>query len=115
MFLIHLPGFDLNKFEKSLKNNLSKSKRKKIINEALKNCCSIKASSLGDAIKISNLIIPEHLEILTDDIDLNQISEIQAGAVFIGTEASAVWEIIVQDHPMLFRQEAKEDLVHKFH
>ena len=89
-FLIHLPGFDLNKFEKSLKNNLSKSKRKKIINEALKNCCSIKASSLGDAIKISNLIIPEHLEILTDDIDLNQIPEIQAGAVFIGTEASAV-------------------------
>ena len=89
-FLIHLPGFDLNKFEESLKNNLSKSKRKKIIKDALKNCCSIKASSLSDAILLSNLIIPEHLEILIDDIDLNQIPEVRAGAVFIGTEASAV-------------------------
>ena len=89
-FLIHLPGFDLNKFEKSLKSNLSKSKRKKIINDALKNCCSIKASSFNDAILLSNLIIPEHLEILIDDIDLNQIPEVRAGAVFIGTEASAV-------------------------
>ena len=39
---------------------------------------------------LSNLIIPEHLEILIDDIDLNQIPEIRAGAVFIGAEASAV-------------------------
>ena len=33
-FLIHLPGFDLNQFNKTLKKNLSTSKRKKIINEA---------------------------------------------------------------------------------
>lgn len=89
-FLIHLPGFDLNEFKASLKNNLFKSKRKNIINDALKNCCSIKASSLNHAIMLSNLIIPEHLEILIDDIDLNQIPEIRAGAVFIGAEASAV-------------------------
>ena len=89
-FLIHLPGFDLNEFKISLKNNLFKSKRKKIINDALKNCCSIEASSLSHAILLSNLIIPEHLEILIDGIDLNQIPEIRAGAVFIGTEASAV-------------------------
>ena len=89
-FLIHLPGFDLNQFNESLKKNLSSSKRKKIINEALKNCCSIEASSLKNAISLSNLIIPEHLEILIDDIDLNQMPVIKAGAIFIGAEASAV-------------------------
>ena len=89
-FLIHLPGFDLVQFNESLKKNLSKSKRKKIINDALKNCCSIEASSLKNAISLSNLIIPEHLEILIDDIDLNQMPVIRAGAIFIGTEASAV-------------------------
>ncbi len=89
-FLIYLPGFDLNQFNELLKKNLSKSKRKKIIKEALKNCCSIKASSLINAISLSNLIIPEHLEILIDDIDIKQMPEIKAGAVFIGTEASAV-------------------------
>jgi histidinol dehydrogenase len=89
-FLIHLPGFDLNEFKESLKKNLSKSKRKKIINEALKNCCSIEASSLKNAISLSNLIVPEHLEILIDDFDLNQLPGIRAGAIFIGTEASAV-------------------------
>ena len=89
-FLIHLPGFDLNQFNKTLKKNLSTSKRKKIINEALKNCCSIEASSLKNAISLSNLIIPEHLEILIDEIDLNQMPVIKAGAIFIGAEASAV-------------------------
>ena len=89
-FLIHLPGFDLNLFNESLKRNLSKSKRTKIINSALKNCCTIDASSLKDAISISNCIIPEHLEILIDNINLNQLPEIRAGAVFIGTESSAV-------------------------
>ena len=89
-FLIHLPGFDLNLFKKSLEKNLSKSKRKEIINNALENCRTIDASSLNHAISLSNLIIPEHLEILIDEIELNQISEIRAGAIFIGTESSAV-------------------------
>ena len=89
-FLIHLPGFDLTLFKDSLEKNLSKSKRKGIINDALKNCCTIDASSLNHAITLSNLIIPEHLEILIDGIDLNQIPEIRAGAIFIGTESSAV-------------------------
>ena len=89
-FLIHLPGFDLNLFKESLERNLSKSERIKIINSALKNCCTIDASSLKEAISVSNLIIPEHLEILIDNIDLNQIQKIRAGAVFIGTESSAV-------------------------
>ena len=77
-------------FNDSLEKNLSKSKRKGIINGALKNCCTIDASSLNHAITLSNLIIPEHLEILIDGIDLNQIPEIRAGAIFIGTESSAV-------------------------
>ena len=89
-FLIHLPGFDLNLFIQSLEENLSKSKRKNIIGNALINCCSIDARSLEHAISLSNLIIPEHLEILIDGIDLDQIPEIQAGAIFIGTESSAV-------------------------
>ena len=88
--MIHLPGFDLNLFKQSLEENLSKSKRKSIIDNALINCCSIDARSLEHAISLSNLIIPEHLEILIDDIDLDQIPEIQAGAIFIGTESSAV-------------------------
>ena len=89
-FLIHLPGFKLNLFKEVLEKNLSKSKRKEIINDALKNCCSINASSLNHAISLSNLIIPEHLEILIDDIDLNLMPKIRAGAIFIGTESSAV-------------------------
>lgn len=89
-FLIHLPGFDLNQFNESLKKNLLKSRRKKIINEALKNCYSIEASTIDIAISLSNLIIPEHLEILIDNIDLNKMPVIRAGAVFIGAEASAV-------------------------
>ena len=68
-FLIYLPGFDLNQFNESLKKNLSSSKRK---------------------ISLSNFIIPEHLEILIDEIDLNQMPVIKAGAIFIGAEASAV-------------------------
>jgi len=89
-FLIHLPGFDLNQFKKSLEKNLSVSKRKSIIDNALINCCSIDANSLNHAISLSNLIIPEHLEILIDNIDLDKMPEIRAGAVFIGTESSAV-------------------------
>ena len=89
-FLIHLPGFDLNQFKESLEKNLSKSKRKEIIDDALKNCCTIDASSLNHAISLSNLIIPEHLEILIDDIEIAKMPEIRAGAIFIGTESSAV-------------------------
>ena len=89
-FLIHLPGFDLNQFKESLEKNLSKSKRKEIIDDALKNCCTIDASSLNHAISLSNLIIPEHLEILIDDLDIAKMPEIRAGAIFIGTESSAV-------------------------
>jgi len=89
-FLIHLPGFDLNQFKESLEKNLSKSKRKEIIDDALKNCCTIDASSLNHAISLSNLIIPEHLEILIDDLEIAKMPEIRAGAIFIGTESSAV-------------------------
>ena len=60
--------------------------RKKIIKKALQNSMIIQAGSLEECIRISNLIAPEHLEILTEnpkDI-LSKINN--AGAVFLGSD-----------------------------
>lgn len=58
--------------------------RKKIIKEALSNSLIIEANDIEECIRISNLIAPEHLEILTTNPRkiLDKIKN--AGAVFLG-------------------------------
>ncbi|TFG27278.1 MAG: histidinol dehydrogenase [Promethearchaeota archaeon] len=71
-----------------IKNNLDRyiqnSERKEIIKQALKKCLIIKAEDLNDCIRISDIIAPEHLEILTKD-PKELIKKIHnAGAIFCG-------------------------------
>jgi len=63
---------------------IEKCERKGIIKEALNNSVLIKSKNLDDSVRISNLIAPEHLEILIKNPkeiipDINN-----AGAIFIG-------------------------------
>jgi histidinol dehydrogenase len=75
----------INQIINSIEKYVSQSIRRDIIEKALKNnSIIIKARNIEDSIRISNIIAPEHLEILTrnpDDI-LTKITN--AGAVFLG-------------------------------
>lgn len=69
----------------SIEKFVLKAKRRDIIEKALKqNSIIIKAKNMDDCIRISNLIAPEHLEILTDNPNdiLKKITN--AGAIFLG-------------------------------
>ena len=72
-----------------IKNNIEmfvdKAYRKDIIKSALKeNSVLIKAKNIDDCIRISNIIAPEHLEILTDNPREVLKSIKSAGAIFLG-------------------------------
>lgn len=69
----------------SIEQYIIESKRSTIIEQALKkNSIIIKAKNLEDCIRISNLIAPEHLEILVENPN-GIIKEItNAGAIFLG-------------------------------
>ena len=70
--------------KKNIDTIIQKSDRKEIIEQAMKNSLIIKANDLNDCIRISNIIAPEHLEILTKD-PKQVIKEINnAGAIFLG-------------------------------
>lgn len=80
---------DSSELIERVKNNLIKyieiSKRKEIIIQALKNnSLIIKAKNLDECIEISNIIAPEHLELLVSEPSkyIEDISN--AGALFIG-------------------------------
>ncbi|MFX1375824.1 MAG: histidinol dehydrogenase [Promethearchaeota archaeon] len=75
----------INQIKKSIDLFVSQSKRRDIIKKALKNnSILIKAKDLEDCIRISNLIAPEHLEILVENPN-DVIKEItNAGALFLG-------------------------------
>jgi histidinol dehydrogenase len=63
---------------------LQNSERREIINVALQNSLIIKANNIDDCVKVSNIIAPEHIEILVKN-PRTIISNIKnAGAVFIG-------------------------------
>ncbi len=72
----------------NIKNNLDsyieKSERKEIIKSALKNSLLIKATNIEECIRISNLIAPEHLEILIKNPKEILSKIINAGAIFLG-------------------------------
>jgi len=75
----------IDKVQKNIKHFLESSVRKDIIENALKNnSLIIKATNLDDCIRISNIIAPEHLEVLIENPKdvLNKICN--AGAIFLG-------------------------------
>ncbi len=69
---------------KNLINYIEKFPRKEIIKIALENALFIKAKNIDDCIRISNLIAPEHLEILTKNPRMLVEKINNAGAVFLG-------------------------------
>ena len=80
---------DSSELLEKVKNNINKfvqkSERKDIILQALENnSILIKANDMDDCVRISNIIAPEHLEIITRNPKelLNKITN--AGAIFIG-------------------------------
>jgi histidinol dehydrogenase len=73
----------------NIKNNIDsfieKTERKEIIQTALKeNSLLVKAKDIEECVRVSNIIAPEHLEILTDNPKdvLKKITS--AGAIFLG-------------------------------
>ena len=74
----------INEVEKSIAKLLPTMDRKNIISTALKNRGAlIHTKDLSEAIKISNKIAPEHLELSIDDPESVLDSVINAGAIFM--------------------------------
>ncbi|MFH1074275.1 MAG: histidinol dehydrogenase [Candidatus Firestonebacteria bacterium] len=61
--------------------------RKKIIKEALKNSFIVIVDKIKDAIEISNIIAPEHLELIADKAVKDAKKYTNAGAVFLGANS----------------------------
>ena len=74
----------INKFKANFEIFLEASERKEIIKKALNNSLIVKAESLNDCVSISNIIAPEHLEILTQDPKGIVEKITSAGAIFLG-------------------------------
>lgn len=74
----------LNEINNKISSYLKKSKRREIIESACKNSLLIKAKNVEAVIRITNLIAPEHLEIMVTNY--NEIKEkiLNAGAIFLG-------------------------------
>ena len=67
-----------------LNSFLEQSERKEIIKSALNNSLVIKAKNTDDCIRISNIIAPEHLEILIKNPKAVLKKIKNAGAIFLG-------------------------------
>ena len=75
----------IEKVNNNIDYYINESKRKEIIEAALKNnSLIVKAKNMDDCIRICNIIAPEHLEIVTKEPKkiLNKINN--AGAIFLG-------------------------------
>ena len=75
----------ISQIENSIDKYVSQSMRRDIIEKALRNnSILIKAKNIEDCIRVSNLIAPEHLEILVENPNglLKEITN--AGAIFLG-------------------------------
>ncbi|MFX1236151.1 MAG: histidinol dehydrogenase [Promethearchaeota archaeon] len=75
----------IDTIQKKISSFVENTSRKDIIYSALmRNSLLIKTSDMGDSLRISNIIAPEHLQIMTKDPHI-LIKDIKnAGAVFIG-------------------------------
>lgn len=75
----------INQIKNNIQEYVAKSKRRDVIEKALiNNSLIIKAEDTEDCIRISNLIAPEHLEILTKEPNEIIKKIVNAGAVFLG-------------------------------
>ena len=75
----------INQIKDNIEEYVVNSKRRDIIEKALlNNSLIIKAEDTEDCIRISNLIAPEHLEILTKEPNEIIKKIINAGAIFLG-------------------------------
>jgi histidinol dehydrogenase len=74
----------IEKVKQNLNSYIEAATRQKIIKSALKNSLIIQCKTLKECVRISNLIAPEHLEILTKT-PRELIKEVSnAGAIFLG-------------------------------
>ncbi len=75
----------ISQINNNIDEYVSTSKRKEIITESLtNNTLIIRANDIAECVRISNLIAPEHLEILTENPS-DIVSHItNAGAIFLG-------------------------------
>ena len=75
----------VEKISNNIDSFVDKAERKDIIKSALKNnSMAIKAKDIEDCIRVSNIIAPEHLEILTDNPREVMKNIKSAGAIFLG-------------------------------
>ncbi len=75
----------VEKISNNIDSFVSKAERKDIIKSALKNnSVVIKAKNIEDCIRVSNIIAPEHLEILTNNPREVMKNIKSAGAIFLG-------------------------------
>ncbi|GAG94458.1 unnamed protein product, partial [marine sediment metagenome] len=75
----------ITQIKDSIENFVVNSERRDIIEKSLtNNSLIIKAKDIDDCIRISNLIAPEHLEILTKEPKKLVKKVINAGAIFLG-------------------------------
>ena len=75
----------ITQIKDSIENFVVNSERRDIIEKSLtNNSLIIKAKNIDDCIRISNLIAPEHLEILTKEPKKLVKKVINAGAIFLG-------------------------------
>ncbi len=82
--IISLSDKLLDDIKNNIKSYIDQSERKEIINSALKNSLLIKARDIQEAIRISNLIAPEHLEIMVSNYREVMGKITNAGAIFLG-------------------------------
>ncbi|MBD3197950.1 MAG: histidinol dehydrogenase [Candidatus Lokiarchaeota archaeon] len=84
--IIVTPSDDLiEKIENEIGEYISNSKRKAIIETALKNSIIVKTDNLDECVELSNEIGPEHLEIMTENPKELMKHVRNAGAIFLGS------------------------------
>lgn len=74
----------LKNVEKEIKRQMQGLKRQEILKKSINNCCLIYVKDMDEGVKVSNLIAPEHLEILSQDAFAIAKKIENAGALFIG-------------------------------
>jgi len=74
----------IKKFKEKFEYFLENLERKQIVKDALKNSLIVKANDIDDCVRISNIIAPEHLEVLTENPKAIVQQIANAGAIFLG-------------------------------
>ena len=75
----------------SLNEQIALEPRKHIIKKSLeRNGLFVNVGSLSEAIEISNIVGPEHLQIVVENFKKSILKNLSAGAIFIGENNSAV-------------------------